>query len=183
MSNIEKVLCPQCKRLLSFMDAPDIGNKLIACPKCNFRATVDVYRSGVAGTGGQGEAEVTGLPELFGKDAKIVGRLRLKDTGKIFLLKQGKNVIGRIAQSGTADIQVNEDKYMSRRHIEIDIVQTVMGLEHRLVEINSKNKVLLNDKPLSRGDILVLQFGDRMTLGKTEVIFERPEDDEETKKI
>jgi len=165
------------------MDAPDIGNKLIICPKCNFRATVDVYRSGTAGTGGQGESEATGLPEYINKDAMIVGHLRLKNTGKIFPLKQGKNVIGRIAKNGTADIQINEDEYMSRRHIEINIVRTALGLEHRLVEINSKNEVLLNNKPLPRGDILVLQFGDRIILGKTEVIFEKPEDEEDTKNL
>jgi len=183
MSNIVKVQCPQCKRLLSFMDAPDIGNKLIVCPKCNFRATVDVYRSGPAGTGGQGETEATEPPQYISKDAMITGCLRLTKTGKIFPLKPGKNVIGRIAQSGTADIQLNDDEYMSRRHIEIDIVETALGLEHRLVEINSKNEVLLNNKPLPRGDILVLQFGDKMILGKTEVVLERPEDGEETRKL
>ena len=178
MSDIVKVVCPQCKRLLSFMDAPDIGNKLIVCPKCNFRATVDVYRNGTTVTGRQEEAETTKLPEYISKDAMIVGCLRVKGTGKIYPLKQGKNVIGRIAQTGTADIQLSDDIYMSRSHIEINIVQTPLGLEHRLVEINSKNEVLLNDKPLPRGDILILQFGDNMILGKTEVIFEKPEEEE-----
>ena len=179
MGNIIKVVCPQCRRLLSFMEVPDIGNKLIVCPKCNFRATVDVYRSETAGR--QGETEVTCLPEYINKYAMIVGCLRVKETGKIFPLKQGKNVIGRIAQTGTADIQLSDDLYMSRSHIEINIVQTALGLEHRLEEINSKNEVLLNAKPLQRGEILVLQFGDKMILGKTEVIFERPEEEEDTR--
>ena len=183
MSNIVKVVCPQCKRLLSFMDAPDIGNKLIVCPKCNFRATVDVYRSGTDGIGEPKETEITTLPEYISKDAMIVGCLRVKETGKIYPLKQGRNVIGRISQTGTADIRLSDDIYMSRNHIEINIVQTALGLEHRLVEINSKNEVLLNDESLPRGNILILQFGDKIILGKTEVIFEKPEDEESTKII
>ena len=183
MNDIVKVMCPQCKRLLSFMNAPDMGNKLIVCPACNFRATVDVYHNGTTGTGGKEETEVTNLPEHISKNAMIVGCLRVKETGKIYPLKLGRNVIGRIAQTGTADIQLSDDIYMSRSHIEIDIVQASLGLEHRLVEINSKNEVLLNDKPLPHGDILILQFGDKMILGKTEVIFEKPEEEEDNKNI
>ena len=56
-----------------------------------------------------------------------------------------------------------------------------MGLEHRLVEIGSKNIVLLNGKPIQRNDILNLKFGDRMTLGKTDVYLE--ETDEEATQI
>ena len=70
---------------------------------------------------------------------------------------------------------------MSRRHLQIDVVQTPHGIEHHLVEINSKNIIVLNDKPIQRGDILQLKFGDKLTLGKTDIYLE--ETDEEATQI
>jgi hypothetical protein len=61
------------------------------------------------------------------------------------------------------------------------VVKTAYGIEHRLVEINSKNIIVLNGKPIQRNDILVLNFGDRLTLGKTDVYLE--ETDEEATQI
>ena len=66
---------------------------------------------------------------------------------------------------------------MSRRHVQIDVVKTPQGIEHHLVEIGSKNIIQLNGSDIKRGDELVLKFGDKLTLGKTEVILE--ESDEE----
>ena len=62
--------------------------------------------------------------------------------------------------------------YMSRRHVQIDVVKSARGYEHHLVEINSKNIVKLNGKPINRGDVLILKFGDVLTLGTTEVVLE-----------
>lgn len=45
------------------------------------------------------------------------------------------------------------------------------------MEINSKNIVKLNGKPINRGDILVIRFGDTLTLGKTDIILESRDDD------
>lgn len=180
MEDLVKVVCPQCHTILSFKDIPDIGSKLIVCPKCQFRATVDVYRSGKAGKGGSGESGDTLPPEFISKNALLIGRLRLVSSDKMFDLKEGENVIGRIATSGDADIKLSNDEYMSRRHVRIDVVKKRMGFEHRLVEINSKNPILLNGTSIPRNEILVLNFGDKLVLGKTEVVFEKPADVEET---
>ena len=87
------------------------------------------------------------------------------------------NVIGRLAQSGNADIQITQDQYMSRRHLQIDVVKTNYGIEHHLVEINSKNIIILNDKPIQRGDILKLKFGDKLRLGRTDIYLEETDDE------
>ena len=70
-----------------------------------------------------------------------------------------------------------KDEFMSRRHVRIDVVKTDMGLEHHLIEIGSKNIIQLNDKPIQRGDEIVLSFGDKITLGKTDMILEETDDD------
>jgi hypothetical protein len=170
-----KVVCPQCRTILSFDNAPGIGDKLIVCPKCSFKAKVDVYRSGRAGTGGHGASEdPTRPPDFPCRESMIKGCLRLTGTGETFELKMGQNLIGRIAETGDADIKLSEDEYMSRRHIRIDVCAGTFGLEHRLVEINSKNPTKLNGKPIPRNNILVLAFGDKLMLGRTEVAFEQP---------
>lgn len=58
-----------------------------------------------------------------------------------------------------------------------EVVQTPYGIEHHLVEINSKNIIVLNDKPIQRGDILKIKFGDKMTLGKTDIYLEETDDE------
>lgn len=134
--------------------------------------------SGAMGQGGQGsDDEATQMPSAMMQQKNDLGQLRVSTTGQRCPLKMGTNVIGRLAQSGKADIQITHDEYMSRRHLQIDVVQTPYGIEHHLVEINSKNIIVLNDKPIQRGDILKIKFGDKMTLGKTDIYLEETDDE------
>lgn len=181
------IICPNCRAKLSFNEIPNWQEKIVECPHCKFRAKANVYQSGLAGQGGQGADDAaTQMPGAFAmpSDSEI-GVIKLGDSGRCFQLKEGTNVIGRVAQSGTADLKISTDPYMSRRHLQIDVIKTPFGIEHRLVEIDSKNIIHLNGAPIQRGDILKLNYGDRLILGKTEVIFDRPQhtDDEGTQLI
>lgn len=134
--------------------------------------------SGAMGQGGQGsDDEATQMPSAMMQQKNDLGQIRVSTTGQRCPLKMGTNVIGRLAQSGKTDIQITHDEYMSRRHLQIDVVQTPYGIEHHLVEINSKNIIVLNDKPIQRGDILKIKFGDKMTLGKTDIYLEETDDE------
>lgn len=134
--------------------------------------------SGAMGQGGQGsDDEATQMPSAMMQQKNDLGQIRVSTTGQRCPLKMGTNVIGRLAQTGKADIQITHDEYMSRRHLQIDVVQTPYGIEHHLVEINSKNIIVLNDKPIQRGDILKIKFGDKMTLGKTDIYLEETDDE------
>ncbi len=160
---------------------------MIECPHCHFKAKANVYQSGAFGQGGYGANDAaTQLPSDF-HPAQMdeVGIIKVLETGRTFQLKEGTNVLGRVASSGTADLKISNDPYMSRRHLQVDVVKTPWGLEHRLVEIDSKNIIILNGKPIQRGDILKLNFGDKMTLGQTEVILDRPQmgDEEATQLV
>ena len=126
--------------------------------------------------------EATRLPGSYAQQAKMdPGQMRVIQTGQICELRIGSQVLGRLASSGSADIQIGNDNYkdefMSRRHVQIDVVKTDMGLEHHLVEIGSKNIIQLNGKPIQRGDEIVLSFGDRLTLGKTDITLEETDED------
>ena len=172
------VVCPNCRSRLSVQNGPGIQDKILACPICKYKAKVSLFQMGQAGKGGQGSSEIdTELPASLRQQRKTdPGQMRVEQTGQIIELCVGSLVIGRLAKSGTADVQIGNDnyndEYMSRRHVQIDVVKTMYGLEHHLVEIGSKNIIQLNGSDIKRGDELVLKFGDKLTLGKTEVILE-----------
>lgn len=172
------VVCPNCRSRLSLQDTPGVQDKILACPICKYRAKVSLYQIGQAGQGGQGASEeATRLPGSFGQQVKDdIGQMRVLQTGQICELRMGSQVLGRLAQSGTADLQIGSDNYcdvyMSRRHVQIDVVRTARGIEHHLVEIGSKNIIQLNGKDIMRGDEIILNFGDKLTLGKTDIVLE-----------
>lgn len=181
--SVFSVVCPNCRSRLDIQDAPDIQEKMLTCPICKFKAKVSVYQLGQAGKGGQGSTdEATRLPGSFGQQVKNdTGQMRVIQTGQICELCMGSQVLGRLATSGTADLQIGSDhyrdEYMSRRHVQIDVVKTQQGVEHHLVEIGSKNIIQLNGRDINRGDEIILKFGDKLTLGKTDIILEETNED------
>lgn len=172
------LVCPNCKTRLSFPETPGYQDKIVDCPICHFKAKANVYMSGAMGQGGQGSSDdATQLPGAMMQQKNDMGQIHVVSTGQHCPLKMGTNVIGRLAESGKADIQITHDPYMSRRHLQIDVLKTPYGIEHHLVEINSKNIIVLNGKPIQRGDILKLNFGDKLTLGKTDIYLEETDDE------
>lgn len=174
------IVCPECRQQLSFNEVPGYQNMVVECPKCHFKANASVYQSGSQARGAQGADDMATQLVIPPKSTSDVGQIRVKSTNEVQWLNPGSNVIGRRAQTGTADIKISTDMYMSRRHVQIDVVKKGMGYEHHLVEINSKNIVKLNGKAINRGDVLILKFGDVLTLGTTDIILES-NDDEATK--
>lgn len=146
----------------------------------SFQGKCECVSKRFTGSGAQGADDMATQLVMPPKSTSDVGQIRVKSTNEVQWLNPGSNIIGRRAQTGTADIKISTDMYMSRRHVQIDVVKKGMGYEHHLVEINSKNIVKLNGKPINRGDILILKFGDVLTLGTTDIIFES-NDDEATK--
>ena len=180
------IVCPNCRSRLSIQDAPGIQDKMLTCPICKYKAKVSVYQMGAAAQGGMGSSdEATRLPGSYNKQInKDAGQMRVLQTGQICELRIGSQILGRLASSGTADMQIGndnyKDEYMSRRHVQIDVVRNEVGIEHHLVEIGSKNIIQLNGVDIQRGDEIILNFGDKLTLGKTDLILEVT-DDESTK--
>ena len=181
------IICPNCRARLSFDEIAGWQDKQVECPQCHFKARANVYQSGALGQGGLGADDApTQLPDYAQpSQTDVIGVIKVLSTGRTFQLKEGTNVLGRVAKSGTADLKISTDPYMSRHHLQVDVVRTAWGLEHRLVEIDSKNIIVLNGRPIQRGDILKLNFGDKMMLGQTEVVLERPQvdDDEATQLV
>ncbi|MCH5221152.1 MAG: FHA domain-containing protein [Muribaculaceae bacterium] len=175
------ITCPECQQQLSFNEVPGYQNMVVECPKCHFKANASVYQSGPQSRGAQGADEMPTQLVIPPTSTIDIGQIRVKSTNEVQWLREGTNIIGRRAKSGDADIKISNDMTMSRRHLRIDVVKKEKGYEHRLVEIGSTNIIKLNGVPIQREDILRLKFGDILTLGKTDIIFES--NDEEATKL
>lgn len=177
-----QLVCPSCRSRLSVLNEPGLQDKVLGCPICKFKAKVSVYQSGAASRGGHGaSSEDTRFPGAAMQMKSDVGQMRIAQTGQIIELRMGSQTIGRLANPRRSDVQIGSDNYtdpyMSRLHVQIDIVQTAAGIQHHMREIGSKNIIKLNGKDIQRGEIIVLQFGDKITLGKTDLVLEETDDD------
>lgn len=171
------ITCPECHQHLAFQEVPGYQNMVVECPKCHFKANASVYQSRAQSQGATGSDDMDTQIFYAPHSSVDVGQIRVVSTSEVQYLNVGENVIGRRAQSGDADIKISNDKYMSRRNVRIDVISKATGYEHRLVEIHSTNPVKLNGKDVGKGDILILKFGDIITLGRTEIRLESNSDD------
>lgn len=175
------IFCPECKQRLAFDERPGYQDMLVQCPKCGFKARVNVYMAGPKGpssplsAGGDHETET----QIFmpPASASSLGQIRVISTGEIQYLKSGNNIIGRRAKSGTADIKISTDMTMSRRHIDLRVVPKGNGYEHLLVALPTPNPPKINGRPVQEGDVIKLRFGDTITLGSTDIKLESNDDD------
>lgn len=167
-----KITCPNCRSLLTIEDAPGISDKMLTCPICRFRAKVVVYQQQSSGArqGGNDNQEPTQVG--IGMMDRTIGSLYFGN--EEYSLHKGQNTIGRRATTGRAEVQISDDRYMSRQHAVITIKEGGTGLEHHLQPTNPKNPIKVNGRQLENADIVVLQWGDRLTFGHTELIFDRP---------
>lgn len=175
-----KIICPNCHSVLSIEEAPGISDKMLSCPICRFRAKVSVFQQQMLSRGSQNDDDDEPTQVTFGSMDRTIGCLFF---GKEeYSLHKGENTIGRKAKSGHAEVQISDDRYMSRQHAVITIKEGGSGLEHHLQPTNPKNPIKVNGQLLQNADVVVLQWGDRLTFGHTELVFDRPhiEDEDQT---
>lgn len=179
-----KVICPNCKNRLTIPYQSGLSDKLLTCPICRFKAKVAIYQQGRAAQGGYGsDGEPTQVNfDSLGAMDRTIGSLYIKE--KEFALKKGKTVIGRCASTSRADMQIpTDDLYMSRVHAAITVREGANGLVHLLEPMNPKNPIRVNGIKMEQGDVVALEWGDRLQFGHTELIFEHPKYNEESTRI
>lgn len=161
-----KVKCPHegCGAVMTIPDVTGIADRMLTCPICKYRDKVAVFI-----------AEMDKLEDVdteccLSESDDTIGVLKIAEA--IYALVEGRNTIGRKAPSSTADVQlVVEDKYMSREHISITVVKKSHDYQHRIQNIATRNHVFVNGDELKSGEVLILQHGDVIKLGKTEIQF------------
>lgn len=198
-----QVLCPNCGCRLSYMLQPGIENKILVCPHCKNKAKVSEYPPYTPPT-----EEV--LPPPPSKDDRGLltiddgsgatvlidgpinhdpGQFHIRQTGQFCPLRRGRIVVGRLAKSKVADLQIGNDnyndQYMSRLHIDLFVERASNGsLRHAVREhVDEKtgrtpgNGTKINGRPMTKGELAILNFGDVITLGQTELVLEHTDEE------
>ncbi|MBO4822606.1 MAG: hypothetical protein J5548_14215 [Prevotella sp.] len=105
-------------------------------------------------------------------DAKLVYGWSIKGRKK-FILREGKNYIGRRDEALPSDLSLNDD-YASARSICIEATKTysqrgMKNYEYQLTIERAKNPVLICNREYPIGSCIMLDYNDTIVLGKTKL--------------
>lgn len=89
---------------------------------------------------------------------------------KHFILRIGKNYIGRRDNDNPSDLSL-KDEYASRRSICIEVSKSARGYSFHLTVERACNPVLINGKEQPEGSSFDLNYGDIIKLGNTTLTF------------
>lgn len=197
MSEI-KIKCPTCSKILRLQDAPNINAASFTCPVCKEKHVVgkcqryveqpkptassaDATRYGGAFAQQQGgdETRIGSQPQHgSGDEMRIDSASRpaigvlVDNMGRTYALRSGINTIGRKASSSAATVQIaTDDRTMSRSHAVIEVSNAGGNTIHILRDGANKNPSYLNGSLIGQQDQLILNNGDRIKMGNTELTF------------
>lgn len=171
-----QINCPKCKKQLSIsIDKlpQDKEKAMIKCPGCQQVIVFNVPKAQVPPQN-IARPDKTMIDDVFGKNQKKQNKQLVdQTTGKIYFLKPGKNTIGR-----KADISIETDLYLSRVHCLIEIIEKTNAVEAVLSDDGSasssgepsKNGTFINGERLSAYDKIMLNEGDLIKIGHTELL-------------
>lgn len=195
-----KIKCPTCGKVLRLRDVPNINAASFTCPVCKEKHIVGKcqryveqskpiassgdetqYGSASMQQSGDDETRITfGAQQVNGEKTRIgatpiakVGML-VDNKGTSYQLRLGINSIGRKAASSAATIQIEtNDRTMSRSHAIIEVNNTSGQTIHILRNGANKNPSYMNGTVIGPQDQLVLNNGDRIKMGSTELTFKK----------
>lgn len=171
----KRIKCPKCGSVLdiSFENNGE-GIKHITCPVCNAKLKVNLEPQH-GGEGKKPKPEKSESETVIYKPQQRVTTFRIVYNGIPFGLADGKNTIGRKANSSTAKVQIpTPDMTTSRSHMMIEIRQDANGVKYAtLVNDSNTNPTLVNGVEIGKGDVIKLSDGDQIAMGETTmVVFE-----------
>lgn len=193
-----KIKCPTCGKILRLQDAPNINAASFTCPVCKEKHVVGKcqryveqpkptassgdatrYRSAFAQQQGGDEARIGSQPQHgSGDETRIDSASRpavgvlVDNMGRTYALRSGINTIGRKASSSAATVQIaTDDRTMSRSHAVIEVSNAGGNTIHILRNGANKNPSYLNGTVIGPQDQLILNNGDRIRMGNTEMTF------------
>ena len=197
MSEI-KIKCPTCGKVLRLQDAPNINAASFTCPVCKEKHVVGKcqryveqpkptassgdetrYGGGSAQRQGGDETRIGSQPQYSAGDETRIGSasrpavgVLVDNMGRTYQLRSGINTIGRKAASSAASVQIStDDRTMSRSHAIIEVNNAGGRIIHILRNGANKNPSYLNGSLIGQQDQLILNNGDRIKMGNTELTF------------
>lgn len=192
-----KIKCPTCGKVLRLQDAPNINAASFTCPVCEEKHVVgkcqryveqpkpmvssgdETRYGGASARQGDDETRIGSQPQCGGSDETRIGSasspavgVLMDNMGRTYQLCLGINTIGRKAASSPASVQIaTDDRTMSRSHAVIDVSHAGGKTIHILRNGANKNPSFLNGSLIGQQDQLILNNGDRIKMGNTEMTF------------
>ena len=192
-----KIKCPTCGKVLRLQDAPNINAASFTCPVCEEKHVVgkcqryveqpkpmvssgdETRYGGASARQGGDETRIGSQPQCGGSDETRIGSasspavgVLVDNLGRTYQLRSGINTIGRKAASSPASVQIaTDDRTMSRSHAVIEESHAGGKTIHILRNGANKNPSFLNGSLIGQQDQLILNNGDRIKMGNTEMTF------------
>lgn len=154
------VSCPHCQKVQMRFTPQNAGEESLVCPRCKGKILLTV--------------KAPTAPVYMTEPMASKGKLQLLRKGwlnKDFPLNVGVHTIGRADADCPSDISVKNDPCMSRRSVSIEVKKADKGYTFRLTVLKATNPVLHNNKPLTEGESISLNYGDSIILGETKFRF------------
>lgn len=169
------IYCPKCGTALQITGNANPANmqgKALTCPKCKNKAPFSSYKVN-KDTKDEPNTTTTKYGETIPGATKVLapGLIVIPSLNLEFNLKVGNNIIGRKAQSSSANFQIPcPEKLMSRDHILIEVRKNeTTGYEHKLsLNKEHSNATYIGETLLEYGDKIILKDGDTIRLPFTD---------------
>lgn len=199
MSEI-KIKCPTCGKILRLQDSPTINTASFTCPVCKEKHVVGncqrfveqpkpqqfvgeetQYGPTASRMGGGEETQYAGSGySTSGEDTQIysapqsnIGSL-VDNHGRTYKLRLGINTIGRKANTSSATVQIDTtDRTMSRSHAVIEVRNAGGQMVHILKNGANKNPSYHKGSLVGPADQMILNNGDKVKFGSTELTFKK----------
>ena len=195
-----KIKCPTCGKVLRLQDAPNIDAAFFTCPVCKEKHIVGKCQryveqpKSIAPTGDETQYGGVYMQHLGGDETRMASEVRqeycdetciggtstarvgmlVDNKGASYQLCSGINTIGRKATSSSASVQIaTDDRTMSRSHAIIEVRNAGGQILHILRNGANKNPSYLNGSVIGQKDQLILNNGDRIKMGNTELRFKK----------
>lgn len=160
---IYTVICPECGKILEAVPLKEGKNNVI-CDNCKvvigYKAKVLVDTN---------VKDITSQP----KNGMLVWKESWRRKKKKYVLRLGKNVVGRKDLDMPSDLEIDDpDVFVSRQSFEIISSQDELkNYRFSLVVKNAKNPLSVNGNQLSVGESVDLYFGDEIRVGGIKLYF------------
>lgn len=181
--DVYKFMCPHCQQFA--IGVPARGRNLlkVSCPKCKGAVSLVVDRPAPQTELGDGLSDDIGFDGFDDADTPKVNavmrvytkRRLLPDIKTDFPIVKGSYFIGRADPDEQPEIPITGDTTVSRRSVQVEVIKGSDPDErlYSFTVIKATNPVTVNGKRLRAGESVFLNFDDKITMGKTELVFMR----------
>ena len=171
------VTCPDCQTKMRFAPKGD-GVTSMVCPKCKANIEANIKGGHIVSVRKRNTKPVATDGNLSNGKLTVLryGGLLGSFGSKSYPLHPGQNTVGRYDEDLHSDIEIKGDASMSRRSVVIEVIQKESGYFFKLKVLKAANPVMHNHKPLIEGEVIYLNYGDKIKLGKTLFEFNKATD-------